>query len=42
VCERKSDLVAVEAVLQSKQFVSAGLTDQIITNPQKGKATGVI
>jgi DNA-binding NarL/FixJ family response regulator len=35
-------LVAVEAVLQGKQFVSAGLTDQIITNPQQGKATGLI
>jgi len=35
-------LVAVEAVIQGKQFVSAGLTDQIITNPQQGKATGLI
>jgi DNA-binding NarL/FixJ family response regulator len=35
-------LVAVDAVLQGKQFVSAGLTDQIITNPQQGKATGLI
>ena len=35
-------LVAVEAVLQGKQFVSAGLTDQIITNPQQGKASGLI
>ena len=35
-------LVAVDAVLQGKQFVSAGLTDQIITNPQLGKATGLI
>jgi hypothetical protein len=35
-------LVAVEGVLHRKQFVSAGLTDQIITNPQQGKATGLI
>jgi DNA-binding NarL/FixJ family response regulator len=35
-------LVAVDAVVQGRQFISAGLTDQLLTDPRVEKATGPI